>query len=108
MTSIDCVRFICKHYRVPMQNIFTESPIVDALTICGFYACEMRTGMKGLSECPMPAVIQTIESYLVVTKANSFHVSIIDGSNNKMRRIAFLDFIKIWTGLVIVIEPRRP
>jgi ABC-type bacteriocin/lantibiotic exporter with double-glycine peptidase domain len=105
MESIDCIRLICKHYHVPLQNIHTELTPVEALKTCGFFACEINTGMKGLTECPMPVIIQTTQCYMVITKANKFHVTSIDCSDAKTHRIAFLDFVKMWTGVVVVIEP---
>ena len=105
MRSIDCTRIICKHYLFPLQNIPLELPVVDALKVCGFFACEIQTNMKGLTDCPMPVIVQTTQCYMVITKASNFYVTITDPADSKTHRIAFLDFIKMWTGLVVVIEP---
>jgi ABC-type bacteriocin/lantibiotic exporter with double-glycine peptidase domain len=105
MESISCVRYICKHHRVPLQNIPAALTVVEALKTCGFFACEINTSMKGLTECPMPVIVQTVQRYVIITKANKFYVTSFDPGDNKIHRIAFLDFIKMWTGLVVVIEP---
>jgi ABC-type bacteriocin/lantibiotic exporter with double-glycine peptidase domain len=77
--------------------------IIDALTKRGFYAGEIRADINGLADCPKPAIIQTTTKFLVVVQSDRTSVTIVE--NQVKYRIAYLDFIKMWTGIVIIIEP---
>jgi ABC-type bacteriocin/lantibiotic exporter with double-glycine peptidase domain len=97
-TDPDCVN-ICKHHH-------TADDIIEALKNNGYYACDIHTNTRGLSDCPKPAIIQTTKGFMVAVKSNTASVVFMDPKDDSIHRLALHDFIKIWTGLVVVIEPR--
>jgi len=111
MTTNDattCVDYVCKYHKVPSSP--TQVPnniqdIIDRLKCHDFFACDIRTNSKGLMDCPKPLIIQTTTGFVVVVKSNAAGVTIIDPTDSALRHIAFPEFVKLWTGLVIVIEP---
>jgi len=103
-----CVDYVCKHYKVRTSNASFNNnmnALIDALRDKDFYACDLRTDIVGLIDCPLPAIIQTTTQFMVVIKSNSVGVTVMDPTDGNIHRIAYHDLIKIWTGVVIVIEP---
>jgi ABC-type bacteriocin/lantibiotic exporter with double-glycine peptidase domain len=107
-SAFTCVEHVCKHFKVRASHAPIDENvhgIIDALRSLGFYACDLRTDTIGLIDCSTPAVIQTTTRYMVVIKSNSIGVTVMDPIDGNIHRIAFQDLVKIWTGLVILIEP---
>jgi hypothetical protein len=105
-SSADCIRTVCKHYSIRAGNIpasFDVEGIIEILNSLDFYACDLHTNMKGLRDCPKPAIVQTTTGFMTVVDANKVSIKIT--YNSETHRLAYLDFIKIWTGVVIAIEP---
>lgn len=105
-SAVDCIRMVCKHYSVRAGNIpasYDIEGIIEILINLDFYATDIHTNMKGLYDCPKPVIVQTTTGFMTVLYANKFSVKIT--YNSEVHRLAFVDFIKIWTGLVIIIEP---
>lgn len=103
-----CVEYVCKYYKVRTSSTQVSNSInaiVDALKFDDFFACEIRTHRQGLIDCPKPAIVQTTSGFVVVVKSNTAGVTVIDPSDGALHRIAFPDFVKLWTGIVVVIEP---
>jgi len=112
-TAAECIRTVSNHYGI--RSTLTGSQantslahdtdgIIQILKSLDFYACELHTNTRGLVDCPKPAIVQTITGYMTLLEANKVGVKIMYG-DNEIHRIALLDFVKVWTGLVIVIEP---
>lgn len=98
---------VCRHYDIRAGNIPVShdvNGIIEVLKTFGFYAAEIHTGMRGLADAPKPAIAQTVTGFMTILDASKISVKITYG-DNEIHRIASLDFMKIWTGLVIVIEP---
>ena len=103
----ECIRTICKHHRIKAGNIPLVSDIdgiIEILKQFDFYATDLHMSMQGLADCPKPAIVQTTTGFMTILEASKISVKITYGEN-EVHRIAFMDFIKIWTGAVIVIEP---
>ena len=114
--AAECVRFICQHYKVKpndintgiavdISQVYSASGIVKLLKEIGFFACELRTNTRGLVDSPKPVIVQTTAHFLVVVDASAAGVTIMEPSEKRNHRVAFPDFVKAWTGAVIVIEP---
>jgi ABC-type bacteriocin/lantibiotic exporter with double-glycine peptidase domain len=106
-SAAECIRTVSRHYGISAVNIPSATNpdgIIQVLKSLDFYACDLHTNMRGLVDCPKPAIVQTITGFMTLLDANKINVKIIYG-DNEVHRIAFMDFIKVWTGLVIVIEP---
>lgn len=98
---------VCKHHGVSAGNIpyaADTDGIIEILKTFDFYATDLHMSMRGLADCPKPVIVQTITGFMTILDANKISVKITYGEN-EVHRIAFMDFIKIWTGVVIVIEP---
>lgn len=107
-SALSCVEHVCKHYKLRTSHIPVDenvAGIIDALQSLQFYACDLRTDTIGLMDCPTPSIIQTVTRYMVVIKSNSIGITVMDPIDGNIHRIAFYDLIKIWTGLVILVEP---
>lgn len=78
--------------------------VIEILKQFDFYATDLHMSMRSLADCPKPVIVQTITGYMTVIDASMIGVKIIYG-DNEIHRIAFMDFMKVWTGLVITIEP---
>lgn len=105
-SAAECIRMVCRHHGIRAGNIpssYDFNGIIEVLKSLDFFACDLHTNMRGLCDCPKPAIVQTTTGFMTVVDANKSSVKIT--YNNEVHRIAFMDFIRIWTGLVIVIEP---
>lgn len=105
-SAAECIRMVCKHYSIRPGNIpmsYDIEGIIEILNSLDFYATDIHTNLKGLCDCPKPVIVQTTTGFMTVLYANKFSVKIT--YNSETHRLAFVDFIKIWTGTVIVIEP---
>lgn len=103
----ECIRMICRHYNVHAGNIPSAcdiNSIIEVLRTLDFHSAELHLSMRGLADCPKPVIVQTITGFMTVLDANKISVKITYG-NSEIHRIAFMDFVKVWTGAVIVIEP---
>ena len=103
----ECIRIICKHHGIKAGNIpstYDIDGIIEILKQFDFYATDLHVSMQGLADCPKPAIVQTTTGFMTILEASKISVKITYGEN-EVHRIAFMDFIKIWTGAVIVIEP---
>lgn len=107
-SALSCVEHVCKHYKLRTTHTPVDENvhgIIDALKESAFYACDIRTDTIGLIDCPTPSIIQTVTRFMVVIKSNSIGVTVMDPIDGNIHRITFYDLIKVWTGLVILIEP---
>jgi ABC-type bacteriocin/lantibiotic exporter with double-glycine peptidase domain len=106
-TAAECIRTVSKHYGIRAGNIpfaCDTDGIIQVLKSLDFYACDLHTNTRGLVDCPKPAIVQTVTGFITLLDANKISVKIIYG-DHEIHRIAFMDFVKVWTGVVIVIEP---
>jgi len=106
-SAAHCIRTVAKHYGIRAGNIpyaHNADGIIQILKSLDFYACDLHTNTRGLIDCPKPAIVQTITDFVTLLDANKISVKIMYG-DHEVHRIPFLDFVKIWTGLVILIEP---
>jgi ABC-type bacteriocin/lantibiotic exporter with double-glycine peptidase domain len=107
-SAFTCVDHVCKHYKLRTPHTPVEENIhgiIDAFNSLDFRACELRTDTIGLIDCPTPVIIHTVTRFMVVIKSNSIGVTVMDPIDGNIHRIAYYDLIKIWTGLLILIEP---
>ena len=105
-SAADCIRTICRHHGVHIGNFPTAHDvdgIIQILKTFDFYAADLHMDMRSLADCPKPVIVQTITGFMTILDANKVSVKITYG--DEVHRIAFMDFVKIWTGVVIVIEP---
>ena len=107
-SAFTCVEHICRHYKIrtthtPVDENITG--IIDALKVFDCYACDVCTDTIGLIDCPTPAIIQTVERFMVIIKSNSIGVTVMDPIDGNIHRIAFHDLIRMWTGVVVLVEP---
>lgn len=106
-SGAECIRSVCKHHNIRIGNIpsaYDIDGIIEILKQFDFNASDLHMGMRDLTDCPKPVIVQTVTGFMTILDANRFSIKITYGEN-EIHRIAFLDFIKIWTGVVIMIEP---
>jgi ABC-type bacteriocin/lantibiotic exporter with double-glycine peptidase domain len=107
-SALACVEHVCNHYKLRTSYTPVDESvhgIIDALKAIDFYACDVSTDTIGLIDCPTPAIIQTTTRFMVIIKSNSVGVTVMDPIDGNIHRIAFHDLIRLWTGVVILVEP---
>ncbi len=76
----------------------------------GFDAKGVRGGMDALPDLPLPAIAHVIvkeqlQHYVVIYKVNHKKVTVMDPGDGRMHRYSLEDFEKIWTGVLVLLQP---
>lgn len=86
--------------------------LIQGLTSMGFNAKGVRGDMEALSKIPLPAIAHVIikehlQHYVVIYKVDKVQITLMDPGTGKMEKYSFQDFQKIWTGILILLEPNE-
>lgn len=86
--------------------------MVQGLEKMGFNAKGVKGGVDALSDIPLPAIAHVIineqmHHYVVIFKVNKGKIEVMDPSFGKIEEYSIDDFSKIWTGVLILLEPNE-
>lgn len=86
--------------------------LVQGLEKLGFNAKGVRGNMEALAEIPLPAIAHVIikeqwHHYIVIYKVEKDKITVMDPAFGKLETYSVADFSKIWTGVLILLEPNE-
>lgn len=86
--------------------------MVQGLEKMGFNAKGVKGGVDALSDIPLPAIAHVIineqmHHYVVIYKVNKGKIEVMDPAFGKIEEYSIDDFSKIWTGVLILLEPNE-
>lgn len=86
--------------------------MVDALDKLGFNAKGARAEFEALKIVPKPTIAHVIvkgvlQHFVVIYKVGNTKLKYMDPSDGKMHEVSHEDFQKMWTGVIILVEPNK-
>lgn len=117
-----CLASVAAHYRlkVPISRIRqlagTDKKgtnilgLLQASEKLGFDAKGVRGKPESLSHIPLPAIAHlqlknSLYHFVVIYKVCNSHIEIMDPADGKLHRLRKVDFLKEWTGVVVMLMP---
>ena len=119
-----CLASVSAHYglKMPIAKIRQLSHtdtrgtnvlgMVQGLEKMGFNAKGVKGGADALPEIPLPAIAHVITKeqyhhYVVVYKVAKEKIEVMDPAFGKVEKYTIEEFSKIWTGVLILLEPNE-
>lgn len=119
-----CLASVASHYGLQMpiakirQICHTDTRgtnvlgLIQGLEQMGFNAKGVKGGIDVLPELPLPAIAHIIVNgqihhYVVVYKVAKGKITVMDPARGKLEDYKIEDFSKIWTGVLILLEPNE-
>ncbi len=119
-----CLASIAAHYRLrlPVSRIRQYAGtdkrgtnvlgLIEAAERLGFQAKAAKGPLESLSKIPLPAIAHVIvknglHHFVVLYKVTKKHISIMDPSDGAVHKKKVTDFIKEWTGVIILLLPEE-
>ena len=86
--------------------------IVQGLEKMGFNAKGVKGGADALPDIPLPAIAHVIvkeqlHHFVVIYKVAKNKISVMDPAYGKIEEYSLEDFTKIWTGVLVLMEPNE-
>ncbi len=86
--------------------------MVQGLEQMGFNAKGVKGGADALPEIPLPAIAHVITKeqyhhYVVIYKVSKGKIEVMDPAFGKIEEYTLEEFTKIWTGVLILLEPNE-
>lgn len=86
--------------------------LIQGLEKMGFNAKGVKGGVDALPELPLPAIAHIIVNgqmhhYVVIYKVTKDKITVMDPSRGKLEDYKIEEFSKIWTGVLILLEPNE-
>ncbi len=86
--------------------------LVQGLESLGFNAKGVKGGLDALPNIPLPAIAHIIVNekfhhFVVIYEVKKDKINVMDPGIGKMKEYTFQDFSKIWTGVLILLEPNE-
>lgn len=86
--------------------------LVEGLEKMGFNAKGVKGNLDALTEIPLPAIAHVVlpnqlQHYVVIYKVSKQKITIMDPAFGKTEEHSIDDFSKIWTGILILLEPNQ-
>ncbi|UZT97517.1 peptidase domain-containing ABC transporter [Chryseobacterium fluminis] len=86
--------------------------LIQGLEQMGFNAKGVKGGTDALPELPLPAIAHIIVNgqmhhYVVIYKVAKHKITVMDPARGKLEDYKIGDFSKIWTGVLILLEPNE-
>jgi ATP-binding cassette, subfamily C, bacteriocin exporter len=86
--------------------------LIEAATTLGFDAKGVKGVLDSLSKIPKPAIAhvvidQVLHHYVVIYKVDQTNVTIMDPRDGLLHVKAFPEFAKIWSGVLILLQPNE-
>ncbi|NML68339.1 peptidase domain-containing ABC transporter [Chryseobacterium sp. RP-3-3] len=119
-----CLASVSAHYglKLPIAKIrqFSHTDtrgtnvlgMVQGLEKMGFNAKGVKGGVDALPEIPLPAIAHIISKeqyhhYIVIYKVQKNKISAMDPAIGKMEEYSIEEFSKLWTGVLVLLEPNE-
>lgn len=119
-----CLSSVAAHYglKLPIAKIrqicHTDTRgtnilgMTQGLNDMGFNAKGVKGSIEALPQIPLPAiahvvVMQQLHHFVVIYKVDKTHIHLMDPAYGKMEKYSIADFQKIWTGVLILLEPNE-
>ena len=119
-----CLASVSAHYglKMPIAKIRQVSHtdtrgtnvlgMVQGLEQMGFNAKGVKGGADALPEIPLPAIAHVITKeqyhhYVVIYKVSKGKIEVMDPAFGKIEEYTIEEFSKIWTGVLILLEPNE-
>jgi ABC-type bacteriocin/lantibiotic exporter with double-glycine peptidase domain len=119
-----CLSSVATHYglQLPIAKIrqlchtdtrgTNVSGMIQGLNTMGFNAKGVKGNVDALDKIPLPAIAhiivqQQLHHYVVIFKVNKGKIMVMDPAIGKMTQYNFEEFAKIWTGVLILLEPNE-
>lgn len=119
-----CLASICAHYGrlIPIARVrqicHTDTRgtnvlgMIQGLNELGFNAKGVKGDLSAIPQIPLPAIAHiivngTMHHYVVIYKVEKNRVSIMDPGRGKIEHYTLDEFSKIWTGVLIILEPNE-
>ncbi len=119
-----CLTSVSAHYglKLPIAKVrqFSHTDtrgtnvlgMVQGLEKMGFNAKGVKGGIDALPEIPLPAIAHIISKeqyhhYIVIYKVHKNKISAMDPAIGKMEEYSLEEFSKLWTGVLILLEPNE-
>lgn len=117
-----CLASISAHYKLNLpvarirQLAGTDQKGTNALGMVkaaeelGFEAKGVKGNLDALSKIPLPAIAhivvkEVLQHYVVIYSVNKNFVEYMDPGDGRMHKVAYPDFEKQWTGVLILLLP---
>lgn len=86
--------------------------LIQGLEQMGFNAKGVKGGVDALQELPLPAIAHIIVNgqmhhYVVIYKVIKDKITVMDPARGKLEEYKTEEFSKIWTGVLILLEPNE-
>ncbi|WP_326984182.1 peptidase domain-containing ABC transporter [Chryseobacterium sp. MYb264] len=86
--------------------------LIQGLEQMGFNAKGVKGGIDALPELPLPAIAHIIVNgqmhhYVVIYKVTKDKITVMDPARGKLEEYKTEEFSKIWTGVLILLEPNE-
>lgn len=86
--------------------------LVQGLESMGFNAKGVKGGADVLSDIPLPAIAHIVSKeqyhhYVVIYKVAKGKISVMDPAFGKIEEYTIEEFSKIWTGVLVLLEPNQ-
>lgn len=115
---------VCAYYglRFPIARIrqyaFTDKKgtnvlgMIEAAQKLGLEAKGVRAQVEALSIIALPAIAHVVVNkvlhhFVVIYKVNNQQVTYMDPADGEFYKVTLVDFLKIWTGVLILVEPSQ-
>lgn len=119
-----CLASVSAHYglKMPIAKIRQLSHtdtrgtnvlgLVQGLEAMGFNAKGVKGGADVLPDIPLPAIAHIISKeqyhhYIVIYKVTKGKISVMDPAFGKIEEYTIEEFSKIWTGVLVLLEPNQ-
>jgi len=119
-----CLASICAHYGrlIPIARVrqicHTDTRgtnvlgMIQGLNELGFNAKGVKGDITAISQIPLPGIAHivvngTMHHYVVIYKVQKDIVSVMDPARGKIETYSLEEFSKIWTGVLILLEPNE-
>ena len=117
-----CLSSVASHYglKIPLAKIRqiagTDKKgtnlfgMMKASQELGFSAKGVRSDMKEITKVPTPSIAhiitrQKVHHYVVIYKTTEHYVVVMDPAIGKMKKIPFPEWVKLWTGVLLILAP---
>jgi len=119
-----CLASISAHYglRYPLSRIrqyaFTDKKgtnilgLIEAANRLGFSAKGVRAKPESLKLIPKPTIAhiivkEVLQHFVVIYKVTDQHITIMDPGDGEFHKKNLEDFLKEWTGVLVLMEPEE-
>ena len=119
-----CLASICAHYGrlIPIARVrqicHTDTRgtnvlgMIQGLNELGFNAKGVKGDLSAIPQIPLPAIAhivvnETMHHYVVIYKVQKEVISVMDPGTGKIETYSLEEFSKIWTGVLILLEPNE-